>query len=137
MDLQSVKKLVGLINRLQLLCEGFDETNKSAVITSKIKILLEIGKQIDISPSVLKTRVGLAKSNLAILCNELVLAGLITKTKDAIDSRAICYNLTPQGQELLDDVMKKVKRNFESELAYKNNIRQIETAVNELFELVK
>ena len=79
----------------------------------------------------------MCKSNLAILCNELAHDNLITKSKDPLDSRAICYNLTAQGQQMLDGVVEKIKNNFENELAYKNNIKQIETAVNELFELVK
>lgn len=136
-DLNNTKQIVSLISRLQLLCEGFDEVNKSAVITSKVKILLEVSKQKDTSPNILKSKVGLAKSNLAILCNELVKEGMLTKTRDTIDNRAICYNITQSGQEWLDGVMAKIKKNFESELAYKNNMKQIENAVSELFELVK
>ena len=136
-NLQNIKQVVSLISRLQLLCEGFDKSNKSTVITSKIKILLEISCQKDLAPNILKSKVGLAKSNLAILCNQLIKEDLITKTKDKIDNRAICYNITESGQNWLDDKLVELKKNFENELAYKNNMRQVETLISDLLELVK
>ncbi|MGN1213235.1 MAG: MarR family winged helix-turn-helix transcriptional regulator [Christensenellales bacterium] len=136
-DLQGIKDVVGLIARLEVLCEGFDELNKTAVITSKVKVLLEVSNQKDVSPNKLKTKVGLAKSNLTLLCNSLVKDGLITKNKDEFDNRAIYYNITEKGKNYLNVILNKMKKNFEGELAYKNNIKQVDVAVKNLNELVK
>ena len=136
-DLQGIKDVVGLISRLEVLCEGFDELNKTAVITSKVKVLLEVSNQKDASPNKLKTKVGLAKSNLTLLCNSLVKDGLITKNRDEFDNRAIYYNITEKGINYLNVILNKMKKNFEGELAYKNNIKQVDVAVKNLNELVK
>lgn len=136
-DLQGIKEIVEVISRLQILCEGFDDLNKSSVLTSKVKVLLEVSDKKDVSPNKLKSKVGLAKSNLTLLCNSLIKDDLLTKTRDKFDSRAICYNITQKGQEYLDGVLSQMKKNFEGELAYKNNIKQIETAVKNLQELIK
>ena len=136
-ELQGIKDIVGLIARLEVLCEGFDDLNKTAVLTSKVKVLLEVSNQNNVSPNKLKTKVGLAKSNLTLLCNSLVKDGLITKNKDEFDNRAIFYNITEKGRDYLNVILGKMKRNFEGELAYKDNIKQVDVAVKNLNELIK
>ena len=136
-ELNGIKNVLNLVTRLQSLCEGFDDTNKSAIITSRFKILLELSEKQNVSPNVLKINIGLAKSNLAILCNSLVKDGLIQKTKDEFDSRSIFYNITESGSQFLNSVLAQMKKNFEGELAYKNNLRQINSSVEDLLDLVK
>ena len=131
------KNIVSLIARLQNLCEGFDDTNKSAVITAKVKILLELSKADCVTPTVLKRSVGLAKSNVALICRKLIEEGLVSKSKDSFDTREIFYSITDKGKKCLDEFLTKAQRNFESELAYKNNIKQIDAAINDLLQLVE
>ena len=136
-ELQGIKDIVGLIARLEVLCEGFDDLNKTAVLTSKVKVLLEVSNQNNVSPNKLKTKVGLAKSNLTLLCNSLVRDGLITKDRDEFDNRAIFYNITAKGKNYLNVILDKMKRNFEGELAYKDNMKQVDVAVKNLNELIR
>ncbi|MBR4124200.1 MAG: winged helix-turn-helix transcriptional regulator [Clostridia bacterium] len=131
------KNVVSLIARLQNLCEGFDDTNKSAVITAKVKILLELSKADSVTPTVLKRSVGLAKSNVALICGKLIEEGLVSKSKDSFDTREIFYSITDKGKKCLDEFLAKAQRNFESELAYKNNIKQIDAAIISLLQLVE
>ena len=131
------KNVVSLIARLQNLCEGFDDTNKSAVITAKVKILLELSKADSVTPTVLKRSVGLAKSNVALICGKLIEEGLVSKSKDSFDTREIFYSITDKGKKCLDEFLTKAQRNFESELAYKNNIKQIDAAIISLLQLVE
>ena len=131
------KNVVSLIARLQNLCEGFDDTNKSAVITAKVKILLELSKADCVTPTVLKRSVGLAKSNVALICGKMVEEGLVSKSKDSFDTREIFYSITDKGKKCLDEFLAKAQRNFESELAYKNNIKQIDAAIISLLQLVE
>ena len=131
------KNVVSLIARLQNLCEGFDDTNKSAVITAKVKILLELSKADSVTPTVLKRSVGLVKSNVALICGKLIEEGLVSKSKDSFDTREIFYSITDKGKKCLDEFLTKAQRNFESELAYKNNIKQIDAAIISLLQLVE
>lgn len=135
-NLDDIKDILSLAIRLQNLCEGFDTTNKSAVITSKIKILLELSKKPATTPSALRERIGLAKSNITIICNNLIAEQLIQKSRDNIDTREIYYGLTQKGSEFLERFLSTAKKNFASELAYKNNIKKINEAVKELLKLV-
>lgn len=135
-DLQGIKDILILISRLQVLAEGFDDLNKTSVLTIKIKVLLEISNYDKISPNKLKNKVGLAKSNLALLCNSLINDGYVTKQKDNFDNRSIFYQITPKGSEFLNKTLLQMKKNFEGELAYKNNQKQVEHTVKNLLNLI-
>ena len=132
-----IKDVLALTMRLENLCEGFDETNKTATLTSKIKILLVLSKASRVTPSNLKQKIGLAKSNLAILCNKLIDEKLITKTRDTFDTREITYSITEDGKKVLNLYLAKAQKNFEGQLAYKNNMKQVNESVKNLMELVK
>ncbi len=132
-----IKNVLSLLIKLQNLCEGFDETNKSAVLTSKIKILLELSNKQFISPSVISHKLGLAKSNVTLYCNSLVKDELICKKRDEIDTREISFYITNKGREELNLYLIKAKKNFERQIAYKNNSKQIYELTEDLLELVK
>ena len=135
-NFDKIKKVLALAVRLENLCEGFDATTKSATLTSKIKVLLELSKAESVTPATLQVKVGLAKSNLAILCNKLIDEKLIDKKRDEFDGREISYSLTKNGEEELVSYLKKAQKNFERQLAYKNNMKQIDESVKDLTELV-
>lgn len=132
-------KIIDLITTLQNLCEGFDEVNsvKKTLLTSKIKILLEIKKCDKLSPTFLIDKVGLAKSNLALMCNGLIDEGLITKLRDENDKRVIYYSLTPMGLETLNKTLKEFSDNFKRTMSYKQNDKEIEKLVDSLLKMVK
>ena len=136
-DYEMISNVLSLAVRLENLCEGFDSNNKSAVLTSKIKILIELSKRDSASPRLLMASVGLAKSNIAMLCNDLVKEEMISKKRDDFDTREISYSITEKGANEINKYFSKAKKNFEGELEYKNNIKQIEKSVSDLLELVK
>ena len=136
-DNQKIKNILSLAVKLENLCEGFDETNKSAVLTSKMKVLIMMSKADFVTPNELKTDIGLAKSNIAILCNALIKEELIKKNKDVAGAREISYSITSKGLDELDKFLLKAKKNFEGRLAYKNNMKQIDESVEDLLNLVK
>ena len=135
-NFENIKDVLALAIRLENLCEGFDETNKSAVLTSKVKVLLELSKAERVTPNVLKNNVGLAKSNIAILCNSLVKEKLIEKNRDSFDTREISYSLTDEGKEFVNAYLLKARKNFEGQLAYKDNMKEVNQAVKDLNELI-
>ena len=132
-----IKTIAMLVNRLGLLCEGFDEVNKNAVMTAKFKVLLVLSQEEKVAPAVLKQAVGLAKSNVALLCNKLLDEGLIEKYKDSFDNRAIYYSITNLGLAELNKNLAQMNKNFKNELEYKNNLDEISKISKKLWELVK
>ena len=136
-NFEDVKLLACLVGRLELLLEGFDESNKNALVSSRFKILLQLSFAEKLTPSQIKQSVGLAKSNVAILCNKLLEDGLIQKIRDSFDNRAIFYSITEMGKTELNEILKQMNKNIKGELAYKNNFEKINKVATELFELVK
>ena len=136
-QIAEIKTLAYLAGRIQLLCEGFDDTNKNAVMTTKFKILLELSFADKLTPVALKNSVGLAKSNVAGICNKLLADGLIEKIKDSFDNRAIFYAITEKGRQELESQLEKMNKNIRGELAYKNNFDKIAKTATELLQLVK
>ena len=127
-----VKNILEVNLKLQNYLEGFDVSSKSAIISSKFKTLFYIAQAEKCPPNVLIDNLCLAKSNVAILCNQLLKEKLIEKTKDDFDNRSIFYSITKEGQKYLDEQLEKMTFNFSRQLDYKNNMKQIEKLVNEL-----
>ena len=136
-NFEEIKTIVSLAMRLQSLCEGFDETNKNAIISAKFKVLLELSKRDKLSPAEIKQSLGLAKSNVSNLCGKLVESGEIAKSKEKFDNRVIFYSITPLGEAELADMLDKMQKNFKTELEYKNNFPKIVKSARELADLVK
>lgn len=131
-----VKNIVSVCTRLENLCEGFDVDSKSTLISSKFKVMLALSEQDKISPSMLIDKLGLAKSNLALLCKSMITEGLIEKHKDDFDSRVIFYTLTDFGKQKLNATLCKMADNFTKQLAYKNKFKEIEVLMTNLKDLI-
>src|SRR5574344_1868895 len=115
---QMIKNIIDLCTKLQNLCEGFDVKNKTILISSKLKALLYINEKEKISPSELIDKLGLAKSNIALLCNSMCKEELIKKEKDTLDTRIIFYSLTLKGKEYLKKSIDIMTENFVRQLSY-------------------
>ena len=63
----------------------------------------------ELSPSLLISNLGLAKSNLTILCRSLLEEGLISVKKSEADKRTISYILTNKGDKQLKSYLNQVK----------------------------
>lgn len=132
-----IKDVLTLITKLQNFCEGFDASNKAVVYTSKIKILLELSKQACMSPSVLVVKLGMAKTNLAMLGKDLINDGLIQKTKDSVDTRGVFYSLTSKGKDYLNNFLVVAQKNFDKSIAYTNKEQKINKSISDLLDMVK
>lgn len=131
-----IKYIVSTCSRLENLCEGFDISSKSTLISSKFKVLLALSEKPKTSPSMLIDKLGLAKSNLALLCKSMINEGLIEKSKDQFDSRVIFYSLTNLGTKTLSENLNIMADNFTKQLAYKNKFKEIEALLINLKELI-
>lgn len=90
---------------LENLCDGFDSScsSKNSLLTTKIKMLHLLDKEEKISPSLIINKVGIAKSNLAILARNMISEGLIEKLNDSFDKRVIYYKITAKGKQELEE----------------------------------
>ena len=88
---------------LDNLCDGFDTScsSKKSLLTTKIKMLHLLNLEGKLSPSLIICKLGIAKSNLAILASGMIVEGLIEKIEDSFDKRVIYYAITSEGKIIL------------------------------------
>lgn len=67
----------------------------------RTKVLYVIHKYPSCPPSTLISSLGIAKSNLALLCKSLCDDGVIEATKGDRDQRNVYYTITPKGEREL------------------------------------
>ncbi|MDY5041537.1 MAG: hypothetical protein SPF07_00990 [Eubacteriales bacterium] len=97
------EQIVELRILLQSVCDGFDtqQLNKKSTLTMRTKVLYVIHKYPSCPPSTLISSLGIAKSNLALLCKSLCDDGVIEATKGDRDQRNVYYTITPKGEREL------------------------------------
>ena len=95
---------------LDNLCDGFDTScsSKKSLLTTKIKMLHLLNLEGKLSPSLIICKLGIAKSNLAILASGMINEGLIEKIEDSFDKRVIYYAISESGKTLLKDSLKAI-----------------------------
>lgn len=98
----------------------------------KLKVLHLIDRNENATPNLLIEKLGMARSNLAIMCNKLIKSGLIEKHKESINKKEIFYTITAEGKELLTTSYEKADKHF-SKLRNKNKITKL---VRELSDLI-
>lgn len=112
------------------MCEGNDRAKKNT-LSLKTKALFLISR--GCSPKEIIASLCIAKTNLAILTNEMALGGLIVKSKGTLDRREVNYTLTDAGEEYLRERMfvieEKIKPAFPTEDAYEEAEKLIAKAV--------
>ena len=99
------EQMVELRILLQGICDGFnvENLNKKSSLTMRIKVLYALSKTERCCPSILIEKLGIAKSNLALLCKSMCEDGVIAVTKSDLDKRNIYYSITPAGKEELGE----------------------------------
>ncbi len=98
------QQIVELRIMLQNICDGFsaEKLNKATNLTMRTKVLFVLSKSESCSPSTLIETLGIAKSNLALLCKSMAQEGVIDVIKSKEDKRNIYYALTPKGENELN-----------------------------------
>ncbi len=102
------------------ICDGWNKKN----IEIFQKIMFIIDEYGVCSPSVLISKIGIKKSNLALACRALVEEGKIERHKSTADHRQIFYKLTQKGSKEINDIVENIEHIFrQSEIGpneYKN-----------------
>ncbi len=124
---------------LQKLCDGFDvkEANKNTVLTAKHKVLFLLSEQKEASPSFLIDKLGIAKSNLALLCSSMVMDGLINSSKSQEDKRNISYTITEKGNEELNKFLDAMERELLGIINTDKEAKLLEKKLDEVLEIFK
>ena len=69
----------------------------------RTKVLFVLSKNPQCPPSVLIETLGIAKSNLALLCKSMCEEGVIVADKGSNDKRNIYYSITAKGERELNE----------------------------------
>lgn len=134
LDVLSILKLNSTLNNL---LEGFDDFlyTRKINLTIKDKILILLNEK-SLSPFELIKILSIAKTNLALVCQDLIKDGLIKKEKDLIDKRNIIYSLTEAGKERAVKIACSINKQINMRIEFKNNNEQINNKVKELLDLL-
>ena len=81
--------IIALRMELEKICDGFDseDGNKKSNLTLKMRMLFLLSTHGELTPNSLISSLGLAKSNLTILCRSLLEEGLIEVKKSETDKQ--------------------------------------------------
>ncbi len=104
-SIKLTEQIVELRIMLQSICDGFstENFNKKTTLTMRTKVLFVLSKNSQCPPSVLIETLGIAKSNLALLCKSMCEEGVIVADKGSNDKRNIYYSLTAKGERELNE----------------------------------
>lgn len=122
------EEILSLIINLEYLLKNSD----SMKFDIKLKVLHIIKNNEKTTPNDIIDKLGMARSNLAIMCNKLIKEGLISKHKDALNKKEIFYTLTTAGLEQLEEAYNKAETNFTKQ----RNKTKLKKLASELKKLI-
>lgn len=132
------KLIIALRMELERICDGFDseDGNKKTNLTLKMKMLFLLSAHGELSPNSLISSLGLAKSNLTILCRSLLEEGLIEVKKSETDKRTISYILTNKGEKQLKTYLNQLKVDNINLFKSERSVKTLEKKLSEVLELL-
>lgn len=138
-DIRLQQQLLDLRIKLEELCDGFDKANnsKKCSLTLRTRFLFLLSQEESLSPNYFIKRLGIAKSNLTLLCRGLLKEGVIEKTKNEQDKRGIYYKITEKGQDEVNEYLYEMK---EKNPAYYRTAREkktIERKMDNILEFLR
>lgn len=132
------KLIIALRMELEKICDGFDteDGNKKSNLTLKIKMLFLLSCHGELAPNALISSLGLAKSNLTILCRSLLSEGLIAVKKSETDKRTISYILTSKGDKQLKAYLNQLKVDNINLFKSERSVKTLEKKLSEVLVLL-
>lgn len=116
------RKILEIKSLSQTICN----LSKNEATNTQIKVLYFIDEYSSISPQILISKLGIVKSNLALLTKKMIVEGLIESKKGLNDKRSIFYSITPKGKEKLDLYLAELNKLFKNDdLELENNMDKI------------
>lgn len=128
------KQITELRIVLQDITDSFsvDSANKNAKLTTERRVLFVLNNNQKVKPITLITKLGIAKSNLALLCKSMIDQGLISCTRDENDKRNIYYEITAKGMAELNQYIDSISSDVGAILENEEEAKQIEDKLDEI-----
>ena len=104
--MNTARKILELKCLSQTLCQNGNAENTN----NQLKVLYFIDEYQSVTPQLLISKLGIVKSNLALLTKSLIKDGLIVASKSLADKRAIVYSITEKGKQILDQHLSSISR---------------------------
>jgi len=125
----TIKSFAEQIVELKILadrwCEGKNKTN--GLFLAKYQVLYVLSEGDFVAPKIIINKLGLAKSNLAIIAKELIKDGLIESKKDNQNRREIYYCITQKGRSELTKKLEQIEDQANNK--QKKQIKTLEDAI--------
>ena len=104
----NARKILEIKALTQTICSASNnETTNNA-----LKVLYFVDEYQSISPQILISKLGIAKSNLALLTKKMINDGLLFSQKSESDGRSILLTITLKGKKMLDEYIGKISKIF-------------------------
>lgn len=132
------KQITELRIMLQNITDGFsvDSANKNAKLTMERRVLFVLNNNKKVKPITLITKLGIAKSNLALLCKSMIDGGFITCEKDETDKRNIYYEITAKGVAELNQYIDSISNDVGSICENEKEAKEISKKLDDVIEFL-
>ena len=132
-----IKTIIKLITELQNNLEKFNEKtlNKENILTIKHKILVYILCGENSAYKLIK-KIGIAKTNLNLVCTELIKEGYLEKEKAEFDKRIVFYVLTQKGKQYIEKELEIFESNFTQATSIAD-YKEFNDKILELYKVVR
>ncbi len=132
------KQITELRIILQNITDGFsvDSANKNAKLTMERRVLFVLNSNKKVKPITLITKLGIAKSNLALLCKSMIDGGFITCEKDENDKRNIYYEITAKGVAELNQYIDSISNDVCSICKNEKETKEISKKLEDVIEFL-
>ncbi|MBQ3493816.1 MAG: winged helix-turn-helix transcriptional regulator [Clostridia bacterium] len=121
--MKQTRKLIEICYLAQTFCQQ----PANGLTDNEMKVLFFVDQYSCVSPQILISKLGLAKSNLALLTKNLIKNQLIISEQSIIDKRAINYLITPKGQEIVKNYVQNIKKLIRPDELSQNFIDSLST----------
>ena len=95
---------------VKILSQTICNITKNDTTNNVIKVLYFIDEYNSVSPQILVSKLGIAKSNLALLTKKMIKENLINSSKSNIDARSITYQIAPKGKKMLNEYLENLDK---------------------------
>ena len=132
------KQITELRILLQNITDGFslDSANKNAKLTMERRVLFVLNNEKRVKPITLITKLGIAKSNLALLCRSMIDAGYMTCEKEENDKRNIYYEITAKGVAELNQYIDTISNDVGTIVSNDKEAKAMEKKLDDIIEFL-
>ncbi len=132
--LRTINAIADKIIELLLYTRKASETENGAFgLKERLLFCLRRGA---LPPRELMDRLGMVKSNLALLARKCISEGLIEKSRRSSDNRALLYELTESGKEYINGLLGKIESKLRTVLTNENDAQAAEENLDATIELL-